>query len=148
MTIRRTLSWLVHIAGALLVAGLITEWRGFTLFDPYFFIPFACLSAMVAPTIVAAKPGHLIRAVLQACAAPAIILALSVGLLNLAAPPKIWAFPPVSLVAEATALSLIATTATAALARFLLSRISPQTMRWGFRAVALCAIVAWRYWPT
>ena len=144
---RRILKWLVHAAGALFVAGLITEWRGFTLFDPYFFIPFACLSATIVPAIVSARPGILIRPIFEACAVTAIILALSVGLLNLAAPHGIWAYPSRVLVAEATGLSLLSAAATALLARFLMRRISAPALRWIFRAATLCAILAWRYWP-
>lgn len=147
MPLRRILRWVVHTVGALVVAGLITEWRGFSLFDPYFFVPFACLSAMLASTIVASGPVSLRRAVPQACAVPAVILALSIGLLNLAAPAGIWVSPHWPLILETTVLTAAAGTGTAVLAGFLTHRYSAQTVRWIFRAAVLSGILVWRYWP-
>jgi hypothetical protein len=135
---KAALVWTIRIAGALFVADLIADRRGFTLLDPWFFTPFACLSALLVTRKAAMK-----RAVLEACAAPLAILALALGLLNAAAPPGIWAFPSPLLMLETVAAAFSA----ALLTWLLMQRLSPQIVCWAMRAAVLAAILMWRYIP-
>ena len=148
MSVRSSIVWVVRIAGTVFVADLIADRRGFTMFDPYFFIPFACLSVIFVAPVVTFTAAGFARVLLPALAMPAAMLACALLLLNLAAPPGIWAFPPPGLVFEATVASLLATAAGAVLKRQLGARLSPKLVQWAFRCAALGGIVAWRYWPS
>ncbi len=147
MTGRRIFVWALRAGGVCVVADLIADRRGFTLVDPYFFIPFACLSAAIAGPLAAAKAGSVWASVLQACSIPAAILAASLSLLNLAAPHGIWVFPEWPLLLESAALSLASASASAGIARLLVTRLSPRIVAWGFRVATLAAILAYRAWP-
>ncbi|HZU24467.1 MAG TPA: hypothetical protein VFA04_03040 [Bryobacteraceae bacterium] len=140
MKARRAIVWTIRIGGALFVADLIADRRGFTLLDPRFFIPFSCLSALLV-----VRTASMRRTVLEACAAPFVILTLALALLNAAAPPGIWAFPGPLLLLESIATGVAAALGAALLTRSLLHRVPARIVRWGFRAAALASLLIWRY---
>src|SRR5581483_2860137 len=139
-----------------LVAVFLADRRGFSLFDPLFLIPFACLAALlVAPILVTMhRAGDNRRAFVRigiavgrACGAVAVIVLLCVGLLDLAAPHGLWLIPDWQVVLDAALLSIVTSALAAALICTLLKRVPPAVIVWGSRAVMLAAVAGWHWMP-
>src|ERR1041385_2389294 len=80
-----------QLSGAILLGVLVRIWRGFSMLDPLFFIPFACLSALLAVPMFLderrREPDtpvlrHVIRAVGSACGLVGVMLAAPLLALN------------------------------------------------------------------
>jgi hypothetical protein len=148
--LRTILAVIVRLTAVLAIAVLLTAERGLSLLDPIFFIPFAAFSSvLVGP---AAVRGHMAgrgiaSAVAQACGAIAAILAVSIWLLKLTAPPGMSVAPSGSMVLDAAAIALSAAAASALVARRLLARFSAGTVVWAFRLAGIGALAVYRCSP-
>src|SRR5437870_1608423 len=106
------------LLAAVLLGLLVRAWRGFYMLDPFFLIPFACLSAVLAGPMFLDQwrkepHGPLLRqvgrAVLPACGSVGITLAVPLIALNY---PwyETWLLPQWPTVLDAVVLSLASAT--------------------------------------
>ena len=146
---KRIFSTLFQAIGILSV-GLFVRYRtGPAMFDPFFFIPFACLSAiLVGPLLLKLHeqseepvPIQLRRAVTRACIWMLLILLVSILSLNLAPWSNGWLLPEWTTVVDAALLSITFTTAMAAVMALLLSRLPRGVAKWFFRALVFVALL-------
>src|SRR5215510_4917684 len=130
---QRLLSSLFQGIGILSV-GLFVRYRmGPSMFDPFFFIPFSCFSAILAgPLLIKMNEQsedpvqvQVRRAVTRACVWMLLILVISVMSLNLLPWSGEWLLPEWTTVVDAALLSVTASTAMAALMALLLQRLPP-----------------------
>src|SRR5437667_5417715 len=128
---KRFLSSMFQGIGILSV-GLFVRYRmGSSMFDPFFFIPFSCFSAVLAGPLLIRRheqseepvQAQVRWAVTRACAWMALILLVSVISLNLMPWSGGWLLLEWTTVLDAVLLSITATTAMAALMALLLSRL-------------------------
>src|SRR5690242_18206423 len=98
---RRIFSWLLQAIGIVSVGLFVRYRRGHSMLDPFFFIPFACLSVVLAGAILAGlwkRRGdpprvQVYSAVARACGWMSMILAVSLASLNLMPWRGEWALP-------------------------------------------------------
>lgn len=125
------------------------------MLDPFFFIPFACLSAVLAAPILIDLRGKeknapilrlVTKSVARACASVAVMLGAPLIALNY---PwnETWVLPQWSTVADAALLGLASATAAAALAALLLARLHAATVKFIFRVFIFACLFAWRFTP-
>lgn len=140
-----------QVFAAIMLGLFIRNWRGLSMIDPFFLIPFACLSALLAgPTLAALRrknPAYPVllqvaQAVVRSCGSIAIMLGLPLIILNYPW-TETWLLPEWPTALEAVLLSLAAATAAAALTALLMSRFGPAAVKWTFRALMLAALIAW-----
>ena len=145
----------IQIGAALWIGLFIRYWRGFSMLDPFFFIPFACLAAILAgPTLLdlaRRKPAQpMLRRVLEATArsSGAVLLMLVIALVSLNYPwHDKWLLPEWSTALEAVLLSVASALAASAFTGLLCARLSPRYVKWVFRILALAVLVLWRELP-
>src|SRR2546425_9238235 len=145
-------SSLFQVIGILFVGLLVRYRQGASMFDPFFFIPFACFSAILVGPILTRlhergeRPVFVqVRtAVTRACLWISLILLVSILSINLMPRSGGWLLPDWATVVDAALLSVTLTTAMAAIMALLLSRLRPGVARWLFRALALGAILLYR----
>jgi len=152
---QRLFSSLFQAIGILFV-GLFVRYRmGPSMFDPFFFIPFSCFSAILAgPLLIKLNeqsgepvPVQVRRAVTRACVWMLLILVISVVSLNLTPWRGIWLLPEWTTVLDAALLSVTTATAMAALMALLLSRLPPGVAKWLFRAIVFVAMLLYSASP-
>ena len=152
---KRIFSTLFQAMGILCV-GLFVRYRtGPSMLDPFFFIPFACLSAiLVGPLLLKLNeqseepvPIQLRRAVMRACVWMLLILLVSILSLNLAPWNGVWLLPEWTTVVDAGLLSVTFTTAMAAIMALLLSRLSSGVAKWFFRSLVFTALLMYSAAP-
>src|SRR5262245_59036992 len=152
---QRLLSSLFQGIGILSV-GLFVRYRmGPSMFDPFFFIPFSCFSAILAgPLLITLNerskepvPVQVRSAVTRACVWMLLILLVSVISVNLMPCSGGWLLPEWTTVLDAALLSVTASTATAALMALLLSRLPPGVAKWVFRAIVFVVILLYSAAP-
>jgi drug/metabolite transporter (DMT)-like permease len=140
----------------ILSVGLFVRYRmGPSMFDPFFFIPFSCFSAILAgPLLIRLNeqsqepvPVQVRRAVTRACLWISLILLVSILSLNFMPWGGEWLLPEWTTVLDAALLSVTATTAMAALMALLLSRLPPRVAKWFFRALVFVAILLYSAAP-
>lgn len=111
------------------------------MLDPFFFIPFACLSViLVGPMVMQEKKVW--RPVLLSCASAWAILLVAVAALNLPWEGG-WLLPEWTVAAEALLLSAASATAVAVLTKLFLNFMS----KWIFRGIMLAGLLVWRFTP-
>lgn len=111
------------------------------MLDPFFFIPFACLSViLVGPAVMQEKKVW--RPVLLSCASAWAILLVAIAALNVPWEGGLL-LPEWTVAAEALLLSAASTTAVAVLTKLLLNFMS----KWIFRGVMLAGLLVWRFTP-
>jgi len=152
---KRIFSTLFQALGILSV-GLFVRYRtGPSMFDPFFFIPFACLSAiLVGPLLLKLYeqseepvPIQLRSAVTRACIWMLLILLVSIVSLNLPPWSEGWLLPAWTVVVYALLLSVTITTAMAAFMALLLSRLQRGVAKWFFRALVFAALLVYNAVP-
>ncbi len=152
---------LLFQALGILTVGMLVRYRqGPSMFDPFFFIPFSCLSViLVGPILIELRRRskdavtiQIRRAVTNACASMALVLLFCVLSINLAPWRGEWILPELTTVVDAAALSLAATTTMAAIMGLLLWRLPAGAAKWFFRGFLLCALLLYRnangHWST
>lgn len=139
---------------AVLLGLLVRGWRGYSLLDPFFFIPFACLSAVLAGPVLAdlrkKQNGPILPLVATAVARScgSVLLMLAVALVALNYPwYETWLLPEWSTALEAVLLSLAAATSAASLTGLLLARFPGAAVKWIFRITVFLGLLAWRFAP-
>jgi hypothetical protein len=130
--------------------------RGATMCDPFFLLPFSLFSALLAGPILIDKcrqypnrpAGMLVSgAAAQSSGAVLLILALSLALVNLAVWHGHVLIPTVETCFWTVVLSVTAAFAAGAGLLVFRSSGSMNTMKWISRALALAAVLAYRYLP-
>jgi drug/metabolite transporter (DMT)-like permease len=151
----RVFSSLFQVIGILSV-GLFVRYRlGSAMFDPFFFIPFACLSAILAGPLLTKSYAQsqapisvqVRKAVTRACAWMSLILLVSILSLNLMPWSGGWLLPEWTTALDAALLSLTSTTALALIMSLLLLRLPPGVAKWFFRALVFGGILLYRAVP-
>jgi len=145
----------VQIGAAVWIGFFIRFWRGFSMLDPFFLIPFACLSAILAgPTLLELarkKPTQqMLQRVLEAAAraSGSVLLMLAIALASLNYPwHEKWLLPEWSTAIEAALLSVASAFAASALTGLCCSRLSLRYVKWMFRGLALAVLIVWRELP-
>lgn len=135
----------MRTAAILTIALFLTAERGPTLLDPFFFIPFSCLAVFLAGPIAVRR--RVVVAVLEACGNMAAILFVSVWLVRLTASDGMTVTPSGSMLLDAAAVAISATTAAALFATWLLARFQTHYVTWGFRVFAVACLAAYRWFP-
>jgi len=144
-----------QIGAALWIGLFLRYWRGFSMLDPFFLIPFACLSAILAgPTLLdlaRKKPTQpTLRRVIEASAraSGSVLLMLAIAVVSLNYPwHDKWLLPEGSTAVEALLLSIASAFAAAALTSLACARLSPRYVKWIFRGLALAVLIVWRELP-
>ena len=142
---RRILGVVVRTGAILTIAVFLTAERGPTLLDPFFLIPFSCLAVFLAGPIAVRR--RVVLAVLESCGSMAAILFVSVWLVRLTASNGMTVTPSGSILFDAAAVAISATTAAALLAKRLLARFPARYVTWGFRVCAVACLAAYRWFP-
>jgi len=122
------------------------------MLDPFFFIPFACMSMiLVGPILMkiqrrsqAPLTVQVRQAVTRACASMALILLVSILSLNMMPWRGEWSLPEWTTVVDAALVSLTATTAMAAVMALLLWTLPAVAAKWFFRGVLLSGLLLYR----
>lgn len=144
-----------QIVPAVLLGFLVRLWRGFSMLDPFFLIPFACLSAVLAGPIFLdlwkkqqnrTMVGKIAGAVIRSCGSITIILAVPLVILNY---PwyETWLLPQWPTAVDAVLLSIASATGAAAATALLVSRLPAEAVKWIFRVLVFAGLVAWRFSP-
>jgi hypothetical protein len=144
-----------QIFAVVLLGLLVRAWRGFSMLDPFFFIPFACLSMVLAgPMFLAlvrkehrgAVLRQVAKAVLRACGAVGVMLAVPLVALNY---PwyETWLLPQWPTALDAALLSVASATGVAAATGLLLTWLPAAAVKWTLRALFSMALIAWRFAP-
>src|SRR6185436_4187366 len=152
---KQILSRLFQAMGILSVGLFVRYWAGAAMLDPFFFIPFACLSAiLVGPLLIklyeeSEEPVaiQLRKAVTRACVWMLLILLVSVLALNLAPWSGVWLFPAWTTAVDAALLSITFTAAVGVVMALLLARLSPGVARWFFRALVFVTLLLYSAAP-
>ncbi len=133
---------MVKNLSAIVLLGLFVRyWRGYSMLDPFFFIPFACLSViLVGPLVMQRKEVK--RPVLLACGSACGILLVAVAALNLPW-QGVWLLPEWTVAVDAVLLSAASAIAAAVLTKIFLKSMS----KWIFRGIMLAGLLAWRFTP-
>ncbi len=140
----------------LVVCGLVLVERGRTMRDPFFFLPLSLFSAvLVGPILIESfrkNPKQqaivLLRtAVMRAVVTIMLILILSLALVNAFSWSGELALPTTETCLWAVALSITAALAAGAALALFLEQLSPNIVKWGFRAIALAAVLAYQRFP-
>lgn len=126
---------------AVLLGVFVRYWRGFSMLDPFFLIPFSCLSVMLVP-----RRTGVVMAVVRACGAMFVIILTALIALNLPWEGTLL-LPEWQVGLDAALLSIATATAAAALNALFLSPLKPTTARWIVRAVFLAILLVWQYTP-
>jgi hypothetical protein len=144
-----------QVLAAVLLGLLVRAWRGFSMLDPFFFIPFACLSVVLAgPMFVDLRRKdqsgpllrQLTRAVVLACGSVGIMLAVPLVTLNYPW-SETWLLPQWPTAIDAVLLSLAGATGAAAATGLLLVRLPAVAVKWALRVLVLSGLIAWRFAP-
>src|SRR3954447_15684040 len=137
---------LLYQALGILTVGMLVRYRqGPSMLDPFFFIPFSCLSViLVGPMLTELRRRgkdtvavQIRQAVTGACASMALVLLFCVLSINLAPWRGEWSLPEWTTVVDAAVLSLAATTTMAAVMALLLWRLPAAGAKWFFRVFLL-----------
>jgi hypothetical protein len=145
----------VNVVAAAALGLFVGFWRGYSMLDPFFLIPFACLSAILAGPIVielrAKTPTKPVlrqagEAALRAFALIALILAVAVVSFNYPWRDA-WVAPDWATIGEAVLMSSASSLASAALVALLAARLRAATVKRLFRALVLILLIAWRFSP-
>jgi len=144
---------LLFQALGILAVGMFVRYRqGPSMFDPFFFIPFSCLSViLVGPILIELRRRssdpvimQVRRAVTNACASMALVLLFCVLSINLAPWRGEWSLPEWTTVVDGAALSVTSTTTMAAVMGLLLWRLPAGAAKWFFRGFLLCLLLLYR----
>ena len=122
------------------------------MLDPFFFIPFACMSViLVGPILMkiqrrskAPLTVQVRQAVTRACGSMALILLVSILSLNLMPWRGEWSLPEWTTVVNAALVSVTATTVMAGVMGLLLWRLPAGVAKWFFRGFLLCGLLLYR----
>ena len=122
------------------------------MFDPFFFIPFACLSAiLVGPILMEIRRNsqapvtvQVRRAVTRACGCMLLILLVAMLSLNLMPWRGEWSLPEWTTVVDAALVSVTATAVMAGVMGLLLWRLPAGVAKWFFRGFLLCGLLLYR----
>jgi hypothetical protein len=152
---RKFFSVLWQTLGVLFVALFVRFRQGASMFDPFFFIPLACFSAvLVGPVLIRLRRDsrepvtlQVGRAVACASAWMLAILTASVLAVNLLPWTGGWLFPEWTTALYAVLLSVAVATASASVMALLLARLSAEGARWLFRGLMLATLLAYRAVP-
>jgi hypothetical protein len=145
-----------EIAFIFVVCGFVLVERGRTMRDPFFFLPMSLFSAvLVGPILIESfrknpkqQASILLRtAVMRAVVTVMLILILSLVLVNALSWSGEVALPTTETCLWAVILSITAALAAGAALTLFLEQLSPNVVKWGFRAVALAAILGYRSFP-
>jgi hypothetical protein len=152
---KRILSSLFQASGILSVGLFVRYRQGQSMFDPFFFIPFSCLSAILvgpllielhkqsqAPVLIQVR-----KSVTRACVWMSLILLVSFFTINLMPWGGSWLLPAWTTVADAALLSVTVTTAMASIMALLLTRLPPAAAKWFFRALVFGAMLMYSAAP-
>ena len=131
----------VQILPAVALGLFVRYWRGFSMLDPFFLIPFACLSIIMIPNRTRVVP-----AVIRACATVFCIVSVALIALNLPWEGTLL-LPEWPVAFDAIFLSIASTTAAAAVSSLFLARLKPATAKWIVRAFVFAGLLAWRFTP-
>jgi len=126
---------------AVFLGVFVRYWRGFSMLDPFFLIPFACLSVMLVP-----RRTDLVAAVVRACAAMFTIILTALVALNLPWEGSLL-LPEWPVALDAAVLSIAAAIGSATLRELFLSSMKPTTAKWIVRAIFMAVLLAWQYTP-
>lgn len=133
------------MAKNLIAVGLlglfVRMWRGYSMLDPFFFIPFACLSVILVGPLVL-KENAIWKPVLLSCASACSILLVALTALNLPWQGA-WLLPEWTVAVDALLLSGASATAVAVATRLFVNSMS----KWVFRGIMLAGLIAWRFTP-
>jgi hypothetical protein len=145
-------SSLFQAVGIVSVGLFVRNRQGPAMFDPFFFIQFACLSmVLVGPILTkiqrrsqAPVSVQIRQAVARACGYMSLILLVSILSFNLMPWRGAWSLPQWTTVVDAALLSLTATTVMAAVMGLLLWRLPAAVAKWFFRGFLLCGLLLYR----
>ncbi len=152
---RKLFSILLQVTAVVFVALLVRLQQGASMFDPFFFIPFACLSAILAGPILIglhresrdSMPILVRRAVIRACSWMLAILAASVLAFNLLPWTGAWLFPEWTTALYAALMSVTTTAAMAMVMALFLLRLPAGAAKWLFRGIMLALLLLYRAVP-
>lgn len=135
-----------QLLAAVLVGVFVSVWRGISMLDPFFFLPFACLSAVLAGPMMIARTRSAFHIAARACVTMALIVAISLVAMNY---PwnETWYWPEWAIVVDAVLLSFGCALAAACSAALIKARWNANVAKWSFRLFALAALIAWREAP-
>jgi hypothetical protein len=140
----------------LVVCGFVLVERGRTMRDPFFFLPLSLFSAvLVGPILIESfrknpqqRPVILLRtAVVRAVVTIWLILILSLTLVNALSWDGEPALPTIETCLWSVVLSITAALAAGAALTLFLGRLTPNVVKWGFRAIALAVVLAYQRFP-
>src|SRR5262249_48221301 len=137
---------LFQALGILTIGTLVRYRQGPAMFDPFFFIPFSCLSIiLIGPILIDLRRRsqepitvQVRRAVWSAYASMGLVLLVSTLAINLAPWRGEWTLPEWITVLDAAALSMAATTAMGCLMGLLLRKAPAAVAKWLLRGLLLC----------
>src|SRR6266571_733150 len=130
---------LLFQALGILTVGMLVRYRqGPSMFDPFFFIPFACLSVILVGPILteirrrsqASATVQVRQAVTRACGCMSLILLVSILSLNLMPWRGEWTLPEWTTLVDGVLVSLTATTVMAAVMALLLWTLPAVAAKW------------------
>jgi hypothetical protein len=148
-------SAVIQSVAALVLGLFVRQWRGFSMLDPFFFIPFACLSAVLAgPIVVDLRRKQPVIPALRHAAEAALRSVFSIALATVASIAALnypwtdsWLLPEWTTAVEAALLSVAGALAAASLTAMLTAKMSPGAVKWLFRTLVLMGVIAWRAIP-
>jgi hypothetical protein len=111
------------------------------MLDPFFLIPFACLSIIMIPNRTRVLP-----AVFRACGTVFCIVSVALIALNLPWEGTLL-LPEWPVALDAIFLSIASAVGAAAASALFLSRLKPATSKWIVRAFVFTGLLAWRFTP-
>jgi len=149
---KQLFSFLFQAVGILSVGLFLRNRLGPSMFDPFFFIPFACLSVILVGAILTeirrlSRDSVIVQvrqAVTRACGCMSLILLVSVLTLNLMPWRGEWSLPEWTTVVNAALVSVTATTVMAGVMGLLLWRLPAGVAKWFFRGFLLCGLLLYR----
>src|SRR6185295_12496664 len=151
--IRTALTLFVQIASIFVVSAFVLFERGVTMCEPFFFLLLSCFSAvLVSPITIKSYRQNLKQsmrsrlsgAVTRATCAVLLILILSLILVNLFFGHGQLIMPSAEVCVWALALCLTAAASAAATIALLVSYISLNAAKWGFRVMMLVIILIYQ----
>jgi len=152
---RLLFSCLFQAVGIVSVGLFVHSRQGPSMLDPFFFIPFACMSViLVGPILMkiqrrskAPLTVQVRQAVTRACGSMALILLVSILSLNLMPWRGEWSLPEWTTLVDGVLVSLTATTVMAAVMALLLWTLPAVAAKWFFRGVLLSGLLLYRNSP-
>lgn len=155
--VRNSASVILQLSGIFLVGFYIPRRTGSSMLDPFFLMPFGCLSAiLVGPILIEMQRLHpeqsaavqVRQTVQRACGSVLAILLVSLASLNLMPWRGEWLLPQWIYAVDAALVSVAITTVVAACTALLLRRLPPGLVKWLFRGLVVCAYFLYRNLPS